>query len=393
METKNKYLLIKSKSKYCIFICLYFFLFPISRLLYGRKNNWLLCERGNDAQDNGFVFYKYLTENHPEINPVYLIKRDSPEYDKISRIGKKVEFGSVKHLLLVIGCPVKISSSLFGYAHWVPLSKYYRRNKTKDIHVFLQHGVIKNIHEGLFGDVCNSLDLFVCGARPEYDFIYNNFHYKNSVPQYTGLARYDLLADFKTHNQIIIMPTWRASLNGMDDDSFLDSSYCKSWLSLINNKQFIQLCKNNNLMVKFYLHYSFQQYSHLFKGNDVVNVVNFGDESVQDMLKESKLLITDFSSVYFDFGYMKKPVVHFQFDEDTFYDEHYTKGYFDYRRDGFGDVCLKTSEVIDSVSKLISNNFCVEKKYLDRMNNNFIYRDTKNCERIFNRICELINKK
>ena len=124
-----------------------------------------------------------------------------------------------------------------------------------------------------------------------------------------------------------------------------------------------------------------------------MKIVNFGEEAVQDLLKESKILITDFSSVYFDFGYMNKPVVYFQFDESTFYDEHYTKGYFDYRRDGFGDVCLKTDETVNSIIKIIDNKFDAEKKYLDRMNTNFVYRDNKNCERIFNCICELRDKK
>lgn len=393
MANNKDYLKLESKFKYFIFLCLYFLLYPICKLFFGRKNNWLICERGNDAQDNGFLFFSYLVKEHPKLKPVYLIHKKSPEFDKVSNIGKVVEFGSFKHFLMVIGYPIKVSSHLFGYAPWVPLSKYYRRNKTKDTHVFLQHGVIKNTHEGLFGDVCKSLDLFVCGAKPEYEFIFNEFHYKNDVPQYTGLARYDLLSDYKTNSQIIFMPTWRASLSGVSDEVFMDSEFFKNWSALINNEKLIQSCKKNNLTIKFYLHYSFQNYSHLFKGNDIVTVVNFGEEVVQDLLKESKLLVTDFSSVYFDFGYMKKPVVYFQFDESTFNNEHYTKGYFDYRRDGFGDVCLKTEEVVDSIVKIIDNDFSVEEKYLIRMNTNFVYRDNKNCERIYNRICKLREKK
>jgi len=391
-ETKN-YLKIRSKFKYILFLILFFLSYPLAKILYGRKRNWLICERGNDAQDNGYIFYCYVLDNHKDINPVYIITKGAKEYKTVKAIGKVVEPKSFKHFLMVIGCPVKISSQLFGYSPWAQLALYFRRNKTKDIHVFLQHGVIKNTHEGLFGDVCKSLDLFVCGAKPEYDFISNEFHYKNNVPQYTGLARYDLLTDYITKDQIVFMPTWRASLVGMSDDVFVQSDFYKNWSSLIKNEDLIQCCKKNNLTIKFYLHYSLQKYSHLFKSNDVVKIVFFGEEVVQDLLKESRLLVTDFSSVYFDFGYMRKPVVHFQFDESTFNDEHYTKGYFDYRRDGFGDICLTVDETVDSIIKVIQNNFDVEEKYLKRMNANFVYRDNKNCERIYNRICELRDKK
>ena len=392
-KKRSNYCEIKSKTKYIIFLIIYFTLYPFAKLLYGRKKNWLICERGDDAQDNGFIFFKFLVKKHTELNPIYLIKKTAQGYKTISQIGNVVSFGSLKHLLMVIGCPVLISSQLFGYSPWIQMTLYFRRNRTKNIHVFLQHGIIKNTHEGLFGDVCKSLNLFVCGAKPEYDFVFNEFNYQNDVPQYTGLARYDLLADYHANNQIIIMPTWRTYLIGVNDDSFVESEFFKNWSSLLNNESLIQSCKTNNLRVKLYLHYSLQKYSHLFNDNDVVKVVKFGEEAVQDLLKESKLLVTDFSSVYFDFGYMRKPVVYFQFDQSAFNNEHYSKGYFDYKRDGFGDVCLNISETVNTIIKLIDNNFGPEKKYLDRMDTNFVFRDTQNCERIYNRICDIQNKK
>ena len=35
---------------------------------------------------------------------------------------------------------------------------------------------------------------------------------------------------------------------------------------------------------------------------------------VQGLLKESALLITDLSSVFMDFAYMRKPMIYYQFD-------------------------------------------------------------------------------
>ena len=392
MNNVKDYLKIKSKFKYITFLFIYFSLYPICKLMYGSKKNWLICERGADAQDNAFVFFKYLVENHKQVNPIFLIKKSSPEFEKVAKIGKTIEFGSFRHFLMVIGCPVKISSHLFGYAPWKHMSLYFRRNKTHDTHVFLQHGITKNDHKGLYSEACKSLKLFVCGALPEFNAIYSLFNYKNNVPQYTGFARYDLLEDSQTKKQILIMPTWRADLSNVDKTTFFQSDYYNAWNSLLNNDEMAKLCAVHNICVKFYLHYSMQKYADLFKSKQV-KIVKFGEETVQSLLKESSLLITDFSSVYFDFAYMMKPVVYYQFDENTFNNEHYEKGYFDYRRDGFGTVCNDLASLTDSVDGIIRNNFKIDDKYKTRVSRFFVFRDKNNCERIYNCICNLRGEK
>lgn len=141
----RSYLRIKSKVKlYFAFGVLYliFFLLPF----FERKKNWLFCERGNDAQNNVFIFYKYVFENHKYIKPV-LIHKSSSDFKNVSNIGKVVEFGSVKHFLMMIGYPVEINSRLFGYSPWENSTLYYRGNKTRHKYIFLQHGVINNLHE------------------------------------------------------------------------------------------------------------------------------------------------------------------------------------------------------------------------------------------------------
>ena len=300
-----------------------------------------------------------------------------------------VEFGSFKHFLMMIGYPTKISSHLFGYSPWINSTLYYRRHKTRHKHVFLQHGIIKNLHEGLFGEVCKSLDLFVCGAEPEFKYVKDTFGYHNDVPKYTGLPRFDLLDDYECKNQILYMPTWRKKVTGLSQSEFLCSDFYLNWTNLINDKRINAICKNKNIKVKFYLHYALKDYAYLFEGNDVVEIVNFGKESVQDLLKESLLLITDFSSVYFDFAYMGKPVIYYQFDEDTFFTGHYRQGYFDYRRDGFGDVVNTCSSAFKSFNTIVSNCFKMQSFYKLRADTFFTLERKHNCERVFQNIVHI----
>ena len=393
-DVKEKdYLKVQSKIKYFIFLCLYYLLFPFGKLLYGQKNKWLICELGDDAQDNGYYFLKYLSDKHPEITTYYLIKKDSPDYIKVCSITKVVEFGSFKHFLMAISCRVKISSHLFGYAPWIQMMTFYRRNKTKGVHVFLQHGITKNYQKGFLAENCKSLSLFVCGAKPEYSYIESEFGYKNDVVQYTGFPRYDSLNNVNLERkQILVFPTWRRFLDGLTDGEFKTTQFFCNWNSIVNNPEIINICKANRINIKFCLHPSVQKYKKCFDSNDITSIVDVNEQDIQTLLNESALLVTDFSSVFFDFAYLKKPVIYFQFDELDYYQMHYDKGYFDYRRDGFGPVFVNVEETISYIKEAIANNFQLDRKYSNRIASNFIYNDKNNCSRVFERINYLLNK-
>ena len=55
-------------------------------------------------------------------------------------------------------------------------------------------------------------------------------------------------------------------------------------------------------------------FSFLTDNKSDINYIELGDKTVQELLVEHDLLITDYSSVSFDFSYMKKPVIFYHFD-------------------------------------------------------------------------------
>ncbi|UKI38154.1 MAG: CDP-glycerol glycerophosphotransferase family protein [Clostridiales bacterium] len=58
-----------------------------------------------------------------------------------------------------------------------------------------------------------------------------------------------------------------------------------------------------------YLHYELQKFSHLFKTDlQNVKIADFKNYGVRELLTNSSLLVTDYSSVFFDFAYMRKPI-------------------------------------------------------------------------------------
>ena len=100
------------------------------------------------------------------------------------------------------------------------------------------------------------------------------------------------------------------------------------------------------------------------------------------------MLITDYSSIAFDFAYMKKPIIYYQFDSDEYYKKHYNKGYFNYYNDGFGEIVKTEKELIKSMVNTSINS--IESKYLKNINRFFEIRDENNCERYYSTIINSI---
>lgn len=103
-------------------------------------------------------------------------------------------------------------------------------------------------------------------------------------------------------------------------------------------------------------------------------------------------MITDFSSVAFEMAYLRRPVIYYQFDENEFFagnSAHMQRGYFDYRRDGFGPVVADQKSLFSALELILQQNAVPEKVYETRMKQAFEYRDTNNCQRAFEAICDL----
>ena len=49
---------------------------------------WLVIESGNSARDNGYFFFKYLREKYSKQKVVFVINKNSTDYQKVKNIGK-----------------------------------------------------------------------------------------------------------------------------------------------------------------------------------------------------------------------------------------------------------------------------------------------------------------
>lgn len=374
------------------FICSFFYKFK-------HRDLWLVCEDIYEARDNGYWFYKYVKEEHPEQECIYAISEKSPDIYKINKIGKWVKYGSLKHWIMYLAASKKISSQKSGNpnpAIFYLLEVYLGLNKNN--RVFLQHGVIKDDLKWLYYDV-TKMKRFICGAYPEYKYIKNTYGYPKGNVCYTGLCRFDGLHDFCTDkNLILIMPTWREWI--ADEDYRLQkyegttditkTEYFKTWNEFVKDDHIKMLSEKYGVKFVFFPHRNMQKYMYSFtESNEYIEIADSTKYDVQELMKRSSMMITDYSSVFFDMFYMKKPVVFYQFDYEKFRIAQYKEGYFHYENNPFAKSFRDRISVFDEIEKLIQKEFLVDDVFLKAHNEYFPLFDTNNSMRVYEVVKEI----
>lgn len=351
-----------------------------------KRELWLICENGKTARDNGYHFFKYIREKHPNNYCFYVIDKKCSDYDKIKQYGNIIQFKSFKHWLYYLSAKFNISSQKDGnpnqpFFYVVHVIMGWLKNR-----VFLQHGITKDMSDWLLYKNTN-FKYFICGAKREYNYVKEMFGYPNGAVQYLGFTRFDNLHNNKINKkQILIMPTWRNYLGRETNNltkkvNFKETDYYKNWNKLINDEKLIDFIEKENIIILFYPHIHMQKFLNDFKSSSSnIKLIDL-DIDIQQVLKESALIITDYSSVFMDFAYMRKPIIYFQFDQKEYREKHLKEGYFNYERDGFGAVLKNESDVVTEIIKYAKNNFIPEKEYKNRMEEFFEIYDSKNCER------------
>lgn len=366
------------------------------------KPVWLISDRIVKADDNGKAFFKYVMEDHADdVDAYFVLSHESVDYDALSKIGPVLDYGSHEHLLKMLLADKFISSSADeNVLNPFAKNKAFIRGLLNYDFIFLQHGVTKDNISGWLGKFRKNIKGFITSAKAEYDSIVNGVGYNYSPENVwlTGMPRFDLLYHDEK-NYITLMPTWRKYLltdydystgNRESTKALLDSEYVKFYSSLMSSKKLLDAADKFGYKIKFMPHPGMMPIADVFKRDPRVELFDF-DTSYKDVYAKSNLIVTDYSSAVFDFVYLKKPIMYCQFDSESFFaGEHvYTKGYFDYERDGFGEVEYDLDSTIDRIIEYMQNGCRLKDKYRERIDNFFAFNDKGSCERIYRKIIEM----
>ena len=365
---------------------------------FKRRPLWLISDRRVRAGDNGEAFFRYLRENHREINACFVLEKTAAAYPELKAIGRVIGNNTVaKKLLTLLSDYILSSQNDYSYFNpLIPQRDVFRDLMADRRFVFLQHGVTHN-------DVSRYLTRrerrycgFVTSAHAEHDAVCGDaYGYSEEEVWLTGMPRFDRLASRADPRQITVMPTWRSYLTGAEDPAsvtwdvtpdFSQSDYFRFYSALLSDERLLRAAAEHGYTIAFLPHPALQTHLDAFHFPPEIRLLGL-DEEYRTVYAESALVVTDYSSAVFDFAYLEKPVLYAQFDKDRFFSDHgYRKGYFDYERDGFGEVEYDLASTVDRILEYMRSGCAMKPQYRQRVENFFAFRDRDNCRRLYERM-------
>lgn len=360
-----------------------------------KKDIWLISDRIDKAGDNGESFFEYAVKNAPKnVRCVFLLDKKSKDYSKIKKIGMVKSPTSPFYKIYYTLAKVHISSQLDG-SRLLRVRSYLKDILNRQKTVFLQHGVTKDNISSYYNRFDFGIDMFVTTVYEERKSIIETENYgcDGEIVKMCGFARYDKLENCK-EKIIFIVPTWRLSL--LEDtetlkikDGFENSKYFKFYNSLLHSEKLITKAKEKGYKLCFYPHSMMRNAQKYFENLDPV-FANPNNYTYTDMFKFGSLIVTDYSSIQFDFAYLRKPLIYCHFDKEEFFSSHtYVEGYFNYERDGFGPVLYSIDDTVNAICHCVDNDCAIQKEYEERIEKTFKFNDKNNCKRTLEEILTL----
>ncbi len=365
------------------------------------KDAWLFMDSNMRAGDNAEHLYRYVMNKTDTINAYFVLSKKSKDWGRLKKEGFKLLDIKSKAFDKAYKCSsVLISSHINRY-----FTEYDGKYSTLDKKfVFLQHGITKDDLSRWLNNT-TKIDCLVTATKPEYEsFVEQGSPYYLSKKEtvLTGFPRYDRLCklDIGGNKEILIMPTWRNHLAGEIvkgktereyNHLFNESEYFKYWQGFLLSEKLEVLANQFGYSVVFMPHPNLTQYLNEFSIPRFIKTADCNEVDMQSFIASCAVFITDYSSVAFDVAYLNKPSIYYQFDEDVVFNgsHTYSKGYFDYRKDGFGDVVLNQDELFLSLTVLLENKCNPSGIILNRMEKTFLRKDGENCKRVYEAILSM----
>ncbi|MBC6976279.1 CDP-glycerol glycerophosphotransferase family protein [Bacillus sp. Xin] len=348
----------------------------ISNLILRKKDIWLVGEKvGASANDTGYWFFKHCREKYPNKNVYYLIDKKSPDYSKVKAMGNTIPFYSLKHIIYSMNAKYTFSSDNVNVL--LPSNIKHLRKSSR---VFIQHGIIlPGRVENIYHANRDLADYILTSSNLEAQIIKNHFGYNPEEIWDCGLPRFDTLQNKEKEKRIMMTFTWRKNIQNLEQ--LMESKYFTAIQSLLHNSKFLKTLERNNIILDVCLHPRTCQLLeednsgilNSLKTSPNIEIHDFNKANVRELIERSSMMLTDYSSISFDFVYLEKPIINYLFQNNTPISEENIKNVLP------GYVSYSEDDVIHAVES-----YLVKQRRLKKINKKHYikYDDGRNCERL-----------
>lgn len=368
------------------------------------RATWLFGERFDEAQDNAFHLFKYIRLHHPQVKAKYVISANARDRKKIEELGDCIPPHGIEHYKYWMTARFLISAH-HGYLSpaWGVWNRLIPRKLKMAKSVMLQHGVTAiQMHTIKYARTYPHALITAVSERERQLLIESGGHSSDAV-QVLGFARFDALKEgADSRRQILFMPTWRRWLapgalghrpgqRSSADGAFESSLYYQSISTFLNHHELHRILSENDYEFLYFPHPNMQSYADSFEvKNPRVKIGKATEHDLQNLIKQSAILISDFSSVTFDFAFMKRPIIYYHFDIEEFFagGHRNEQGFFDFKKNGFGPQVFSAAELIEEIRSLLRTESLpsMTSPYKERAESFFAFHDQRNCTRIYDRL-------
>ncbi|MFC9656932.1 CDP-glycerol glycerophosphotransferase family protein [Bacillus subtilis] len=328
-------------------------LYPLFRLLPMKKKTIVFESYwGKQISCNPKAIYDYINEHYPEYECVWMVNND---HAKVDGEATKVKIKSLKYFQYMARAKYFVNN--------VNFPDFYEKRKNA-VELQTMHGTpLKTLGLDVPGEVdtedkrnrflrrCRRWDYLTVPSKYVSDLARRIYDYKNEILE-TGYPRNDKL--FKDNNEVfrqqlkqkLSLPTNKKVI------LYAPTFRVKNGFELKLDLEKLRKKLKDDYVILLRLHYFISDDLDIsnFKGF-AYNVSNYDD--IQDLYLLSDVLITDYSSVMFDYGILKKPMIFFTYDLEEYRDN--LRGmYLNIEEEAPGPLVRDNMSLSDSIEKLDS---------------------------------------
>ncbi|MCL1880251.1 MAG: CDP-glycerol glycerophosphotransferase family protein [Actinomycetia bacterium] len=330
------------------------------------------------------VFERMVDMGQPRIH--YVISKQMAERLDVADSYRRhfIYQHSFRHYLAFFRCRMFIGTESIAHCLELRVQNPFAQHKIsrgKKGYVFLQHGVMMMIsldspqRTSFRRDHMRGKVRVVVSSPREAQHFIDLAGFAPDELVVSGLPKFDFSYQYPDADKILVMPTWRFwEFNAIKYDTA--------------NAGYVRMIKRILEEVPEHLKDKVVVAPHPLFGKEVFqHATGEANGSYDELLRKTRLLITDYSSISFDAFYrganvlfywreLEECMSHYGEPTHLMLDEHSV----------FGDVCLDDAELGDAIERNYSQ--AQAEQYIERYRQLVVHHDGCNTERLVNRVQE-----